>query len=63
VVVGTIVYTTLRDVEEGEELCICYGVGVGFWDIDVEQNEVGGGWKGVGCWDGWVGRVMIGDIG
>lgn len=34
-------YTALRDIEQGEELCICYGdsARLGFDDTDAENSE------------------------
>lgn len=42
---GVVIYKTLRDVEEGEELCISYGDRLWFEDADVgkEEEEEGDG--------------------
>jgi len=35
-----VIYTTLRDIKEGEELCISYGVRLTFKDMDeVEERD------------------------
>ncbi|THW63875.1 protein methyltransferase, partial [Aureobasidium pullulans] len=36
---GVVIYKTLRDVEEGEELCISYGDRLWFEDADVGKGE------------------------
>jgi len=36
-----ITYTTLRDINEGEELCISYGPRLTFKDADEEKFETG----------------------
>ncbi|KAI5194279.1 hypothetical protein E4T39_08691, partial [Aureobasidium subglaciale] len=47
---GVVVYKTLRDVEEGEELCISYGDRLWFEDADKEVEEDEG--DGLGFWGG-----------
>lgn len=42
-----IVYKTLREVEEGEELCISYGSRLWFKDADVGEEEDEGDGLGV----------------
>ncbi|KAI5198193.1 hypothetical protein E4T38_07596 [Aureobasidium subglaciale] len=44
---GVVVYKTLRDVEEGEELCISYGDRLWFEDADKEIEEDEGDGLGV----------------
>jgi len=36
---GVVIYKTLRDVEEGEELCISYGDRLWFEDADAGKGE------------------------
>lgn len=45
-----VVYTALRDIQRGEELCISYGGGLWFEDVDAseaEEEHVGGEENGV----------------
>jgi uncharacterized protein len=44
----TIVYKTLRDVKEGEELCISYGANLTFKDVEMDEDEehIGSGLEG-----------------
>lgn len=53
-------YVTLRDVEEGEELCICYGDErrLGFANADGRQKEIGEEDDG----DGFGGFARVGDV-
>lgn len=62
-----IVYTALRDIGVGEELCINYGIGVWFEDVDaLENQERGEPVNGDGSADksgGWRPDGMAGDEG
>ena len=49
-----VVYAALRDIKEGEELCISYGAGLWFPDAD---HEPGGGGDEDGVADGLIANL------
>lgn len=54
-----VVYSTLREVQAGEELCISYGERVGFVDVDGEGEEGEG--EGEEAVEEVLGRIRLGD--